>query len=102
VGYGDSDKPTNYNQSLAQMRAEAVQRYLADRNNVPLMRMYAVGFGAIRPPIQSTSTTESSSSGGSQSLPRRVEIHLLTNASVEQAPSRTGVSGAAARRTPNR
>ena len=46
VGYGDSDNPTTYNQSLAQLRAEAVQRYLADRNNIPIMRMFAVGMGS--------------------------------------------------------
>ena len=28
VGYGDSDKATNFNQNLAQLRAEAVQRYM--------------------------------------------------------------------------
>ncbi len=101
VGYGDSDKATNYNQSLAQMRAEAVQRYLADKNNVPLMRMFAVGFGAARPSMQNASTSESSSSGSAQTLPRRVEIHLLTNAAVDRAPTRPGASGASARATQN-
>ena len=76
---------------------EAVQRYLADKDNVPLMRMFAVGFGAARPLIQNASTNESSSSGSAQTLPRRVEIHLLTNAAVERAPTRTRTSGAAAR-----
>lgn len=101
VGYGDSEKATNYNQSLAQMRAEAVQRYLADKDNVPLMRMFAVGFGATRPLIQNASTSEASSSGSAQTLPRRVEIHLLTNAAVERARTRTGASGAAARSSQN-
>lgn len=102
VGYGDSPKPTEYNQSLAQMRAEAVQRYLADKDNVPLMRMFAVGFGATRPLIQNASTSEASSSGGAQTLPRRVEIHLLTNSAVEPAPATSGGSGAAARSSRNR
>jgi outer membrane protein OmpA-like peptidoglycan-associated protein len=101
VGYGDSEKATNYNQSLAQMRAEAVQRYLADRDNVPLMRMFAVGFGAARPLIQSASTSETSSSGSAPTLPRRVEIHLLTNATVERPPTRSGNSGASARSSRN-
>ncbi|HSE37976.1 MAG TPA: OmpA family protein [Blastocatellia bacterium] len=96
IGYGDSANATSYNQNLAQLRAEAVQRYLADRNNVPLMRMFAAGFGATRPSIQNASTGEVSSSGGAQSLPRRVEIHLLTNAVVDRSPSTTGGSGAAA------
>ena len=94
VGYGDSAVANNYNQSLAQLRAEAVQRYFADKDNVPLMRMFAVGFGATRPTIQNTSTGESSSSGGSQTLPRRVEIRLLTHAAVDRGPGTTG--GAAA------
>lgn len=94
VGYGDSDKSTAYNQSLAQMRAEAVQRYLADAENVPLMRMFAAGFGATRPLIQQASTAGPSSSGSAQALPRRVEIHLLTNAAVERGPG-TGPGGAA-------
>jgi outer membrane protein OmpA-like peptidoglycan-associated protein len=100
IGYGDSANATSYNQNLAQLRAEAVQRYLADKNNVPLMRMFAAGFGATRPPIQNASTGGISSSGSAQTLPRRVEIHLLTNAAVERAPATTG-SGAAARTTRN-
>lgn len=96
IGYGDSDKATKYNQNLAQLRAEAVQRYLADKNNVPLMRMYAAGFGAARPSIQNASAGDTSSSGTAQTLPRRVEIRLLTHAAVERAPARTGTSGAAA------
>lgn len=91
VGYGDSPKATRYNQSLAQMRAEAVQRYLADRNNVPLMRMFAVGFGVSRPLLQTT--TAESATSGTQPLPRRVEIHLLTNAAVEGAPLKTSSGG---------
>ena len=97
VGFGDSARATRYNQSLAQLRAEAVQRYLADKDNVPLMRMFAVGFGAARPMIQNASTgetTNSSSSGSSQStLPRRVEIRLLTNAAVESMPAKPATSG---------
>lgn len=96
IGYGDSANATTYNQNLAQLRAEAVQRYLADKNNVPLMRMFAAGFGATRPSIQNASTGEVSSSGTAHSLPRRVEIHLLTNSAVERSPSTTGGSGAAA------
>ena len=101
IGYGDSDKATNYNQNLAQLRAEAVQRYLADKDNVPLMRMFAIGFGATRPAIQSASTGETSTSGSSQTLPRRVEIRLLTNSAVERVPATTSGSGAAARSSRN-
>jgi OmpA-OmpF porin, OOP family len=97
VGYGDSDRETNYNQRLAQLRAEAVQRYLADKGNVPLMRMFSAGFGAARPMMQSASASSTtSSSGTAQTLPRRVEIHLLTNSLGERPSGRTGPSGASA------
>src|SRR5262245_53957250 len=39
TGFGDTARATRYNQSLAQMRAEAVERYLADKKNIPVMRM---------------------------------------------------------------
>jgi outer membrane protein OmpA-like peptidoglycan-associated protein len=100
IGYGDSAKATNYNQSLAQLRAEAVQRYLADKSNVPLMRMFTVGFGAPRPSMQNASTGETSSSGGAPPLPRRVEIHLLTNAAVERGPARAGTGAGRAAQNP--
>ncbi|HSB11609.1 MAG TPA: OmpA family protein [Blastocatellia bacterium] len=98
VGYGDSARATNYNQSLAQLRAEAVQRYLADKDNVPLMRMFAVGFGAARPSIESVSNTSNSGAtsggNGTSMLPRKVEIRLLTNAAVESSPARPGTTSA--------
>jgi len=98
VGFGDTAKATRYNQSLAQLRAEAVQRYLADKDNVPIMRMFAVGFGAARPMTENVSTTEATSSSSSATAPtrpRRVEIRLLTNAAVESMPAKTTTSGAA-------
>lgn len=93
IGYGDTSRATRYNERLAQLRAEAVQRYLADKRNVPLMRMFAAGFGAARP-IQNVSTTESTTSsfGTTRVMPRRVEIHLLTNAAVGGAPPKSGTS----------
>lgn len=95
VGYGDTARPTRFNQSLAQLRAEAVQRYLADKDNVPLMRMFAVGFGAARPAFETASAGAASTNGvSSQTLPRRVEIRLLTNAAVESVPMKTAASGA--------
>jgi outer membrane protein OmpA-like peptidoglycan-associated protein len=100
VGFGDTTKATRYNQSLAQMRAEAVQRYLADKDNIPIMRMFAVGFGAARPMTENVSTSEAASSGISSStgtartLPRRVEIRLLTHAAAESTPAKTATSGA--------
>lgn len=95
VGFGDTAKATRFNQSLAQLRAEAVQRYLADKDNIPIMRMFAVGFGAARPMTETISTSEgTSSSGGTARLqPRRVEIRLLTHAASENAPAKTATSG---------
>jgi outer membrane protein OmpA-like peptidoglycan-associated protein len=94
VGFGDTTRATRYNQSLAQLRAEAVQRYLADKDNIPLMRMFAVGFGAARPMTENVSTNEgaSSSSGTALTMPRRVEIRLLTHA-VDNVPAKTAASG---------
>src|SRR5262245_20255563 len=90
IGYGDTSRATRYNERLAQLRAEAVQRYLADKQNVPLMRMFAAGFGAARP-MQNVSTTEATSSTWTtRVMPRRVEIRLLTNAAVGGAPPKTG------------
>src|SRR5262245_20824221 len=89
IGFGDSSRATRYNQNLAQLRAEAVQRYLADRDNVPLMRMYAVGFGASRPMTQNASMSDTGST-----MPRRVEIRLLTHAAVDSTPIKTSTSGA--------
>ena len=91
VGFGDNARATRYNQSLAQMRAEAVQRYLADKNNVPVMRMFALGFGATRPVTENVSTSESAPTT-SKALSRRVEIRLLTNNAVPGAPMRTSTT----------
>ncbi|HXG95420.1 MAG TPA: OmpA family protein [Blastocatellia bacterium] len=97
VGYGDTAKATRYNTNLAQLRAEAVQRYLADKHNIPVMRMFALGFGAARPiTTQNASTTsESAPAASPRALNRRVEIRLLTNNAVPNAPMRTTTSSAA-------
>jgi outer membrane protein OmpA-like peptidoglycan-associated protein len=96
VGYGDTAKANRYNQNLAQMRAESVQRYLADKRNVPVMRMFALGLGAARPMTENVSTSETPPTN-SRALNRRVEIRLLTNNAVPGAPMRTSTtSGSAA------
>ena len=95
VGFGDTARTTRYNQSLAQLRAEAVQRYLADKDNIPIMRMFAVGFGAARPMTENVSTTDATGASRAPTRPRRVEIRLLTNAAVESVPAKTTTSGAA-------
>jgi outer membrane protein OmpA-like peptidoglycan-associated protein len=91
IGYGDSARTTRHNQNLAQLRAEAVQRYLADKRNIPIMRMFSLGFGSTRPAaeIVSTSSTSASEGADERALNRRVEIKLLTNDAVPGAPMRT-------------
>jgi len=94
TGYGDTSRPGRYNDNLAQHRAEAVERYLADRHNIPIMRMYAFGFGAAGPMTQTVSSV-----GGREAIPapsgqvrRRVDITLLVNSAVRNPnPSRSTV-----------
>ncbi|MFL6278149.1 MAG: OmpA family protein [Blastocatellia bacterium] len=98
TGFGDTARATRYNESLAQMRAEAVQRYLADKHNISLMRMFAIGFGAARPLTQNVSTGDTGTQPtSSRALNRRVEIRLLTNNAVPGAPMRTTTTGAVSR-----
>ncbi len=96
IGFGDTARATRHNQTLAQMRAEAVQRYLADRHNIPVMRMFALGFGAARPigsdSIQNVSNGETVSPATARAQYRRVEIRLLTNNAVPNAPMRTSTT----------
>jgi len=91
TGYGDTLRPGKYNDNLAQQRAEAVERYLADRHNIPIMRMYALGFGGAGPMSQNVSSrggVEAAPSSGSQ-VRRRVDITLLVNSAARnQNPTR--------------
>ncbi|HXG68356.1 MAG TPA: OmpA family protein [Blastocatellia bacterium] len=104
TGFGDTEKVTRYNQNLAQLRAEAVQRYLADKHNIPVMRTFALGLGAARPISQDfyaqggqptdpqatqTTPTTTTPTAVSRAQFRRVEIRLLTNNAVPGAPMRT-------------
>ncbi|HYP25733.1 MAG TPA: OmpA family protein [Blastocatellia bacterium] len=88
IGYGDTARATRQNQNLAQMRAEAVQRYLADKNNIPVMRMYAVGFGAARP-LTTQNVSADSGATTDRALNRRVEIRVLTNNAVPGGATRS-------------
>ena len=90
TAYGDTPRPGKYNDNLAQLRAEAVERYLADRHHIPIMRMYALGFGA------PTTQHVSSVSGGDAAPPggqvrRRVDITLLVNTAVKYQNTRPAV-----------
>ena len=76
-GFASADGADELNDRLSQARSEAVRRYLADRHNIPLHRMYMLGFGESRP-VADNSTLE----GRIQN--RRVQVRLLTNNVVGQ------------------
>jgi len=76
-GFASADGDPAYNDRLSQARSESVRRYLAERHNIPVFRMYILGFGESRPVADNT-TLE----GRVQN--RRVEVRLLTNNAVSQ------------------
>jgi outer membrane protein OmpA-like peptidoglycan-associated protein len=95
IGYGDTARATRHNQNLAQMRAEAVQRHLADKNNLPVMRMFAVGFGAARP-LATQNVSSDTGVTNDRALNRRVEIRVLTNNAVPAGTATRTTTGAGA------
>lgn len=97
IGHGDNEKPSRLNENLAKLRAEAVERYLADKKNVPVMRMFTIGFGAGRPLGQ---TASESAPGASEDVSRRVDIRLLTNNATAGNAVRTTAAKPDARSNP--
>jgi outer membrane protein OmpA-like peptidoglycan-associated protein len=77
-GFASSDGDPALNERLSQARSEAVRKYLADKHNIPLFRMFILGFGDSRP-IADNSTRE----GRMQN--RRVEVRLLASSAASQA-----------------
>lgn len=49
VGHTDATGPQTYNQLLGQHRAESTRRYLADRHNIMLFRMFTMSEGEDKP-----------------------------------------------------
>jgi OOP family OmpA-OmpF porin len=96
IGHGDTDKTSRLNENLAKLRAEAVERYLADKKNVPVMRMFAIGFGAGRPLGQ----TASESAAAGEGVSRRVDIRLLINNATAGNAVRTSAARPDARSNP--
>jgi len=79
-GFASAEGDPEKNERLSQARSEAVKKYLADALNIPLFRMYILGFGTSRP-VADNSTKE----GRIQN--RRVEVRLLSNNAIA-SPSR--------------
>jgi outer membrane protein OmpA-like peptidoglycan-associated protein len=78
-GFASAEGKPEVNERLSEDRSESVRRYLAEHYNIPLFRMFILGFGVERP-IADNSTPE----GREQN--RRVEVRLLTsNLAVKQA-----------------
>ncbi|MCI0485689.1 MAG: OmpA family protein [Blastocatellia bacterium] len=76
-GFASADGDEDLNERLSQARSESVRRYLAEHHQIPLFRMYVLGFGEGRP-VADNETLE----GREQN--RRVEVRLLTNNAVSQ------------------
>jgi OmpA-OmpF porin, OOP family len=76
-GFASAEGDVQLNDRLSQARSESVRRYLAERHNIPLHRMFMVGFGVSRP-VADNATPE----GRVQN--RRVQVRLLTNNAVGQ------------------
>lgn len=67
-GHADSRGPADYNLTLSERRALAVQRYLHQRHNVSSQRIPAVGKGEMEP-FDQLNTAEG--------INRRVEFHYV-------------------------
>ena len=80
TGGTDSTGPAQYNYDLSQRRADAVVQYLASKYAVPAHRFYLIGIGKDNAVAPNT-TAE----GRKQN--RRVQVQLLSNASVASVPS---------------
>lgn len=69
-GYTDKTGPKKYNLALSQQRADSVIRYLTLHHNIPLVRIYSLGYGEASP-VAPNSTLK----GREQN--RRVDITVL-------------------------
>ncbi|HUZ46062.1 MAG TPA: OmpA family protein [Terriglobia bacterium] len=79
-GYTDRTGPKQYNLALSQQRANAVIRYLTMDHNIPLVRIYSLGYGEAAP-IASNSSREGRGKN------RRVEITVMVPHMTAEAQS---------------
>ncbi len=77
-GYTDSVGDKEYNYDLSQKRAQSVVRYLADKYDIPLYRMFIIGLGENKP-------VEPNKTRAGRAENRRVEVHLLENPDIQSA-----------------
>ncbi len=69
-GYTDKTGPKQYNLALSRRRANSVIRYLTLNHNIPLVRIYSLGYGEAAP-------TAPNSSRAGRKENRRVEITVM-------------------------
>jgi len=77
-GHTDSKGQPSYNQKLSERRAEAVRKWLVEREGLTGVKFSTQGFGATRPKVPNTKPDGSDDPDGRQSN-RRVEIVFATS-----------------------
>jgi len=89
-GFTDKTGPKQYNLALSKQRADAVVRYLSLNHNIPLVKIYEMGYGNADP-----AASNSTRKGREQN--RRVDVKVMAPPPVEQAqqqtPNATGGAG---------
>ena len=89
-GFTDKTGPKQYNLGLSKRRADAVVRYLSLNHNIPLVKIYEMGYGNADP-----TAPNNTRKGREQN--RRVDVKVMVPPPVEQAqqqtPSTTGGTG---------
>ncbi len=91
-GYTDTTGPRQYNLMLSKERADAVVRYITLRGNIPLVKIYRMGYGEDAP-------AHSNRTLRGRELNRRVTVTVMVpqipaaqSASAEAPPSASGSS----------
>lgn len=81
-GYTDKTGPQQYNIQLSQRRADAVVRYLTLTGNIPLVKIYRMGYGEASP-------TASNGNRQGRAKNRRVDVTVF----VPQLPGASSAQG---------
>jgi outer membrane protein OmpA-like peptidoglycan-associated protein len=81
-GYTDKTGPKEFNLQLSQKRANAVIRYLTTNGNIPLVRIYSMGYGEADPAAPNTTRK-------GREMNRRVDLTVM----VPQMPQSAQQSG---------